>query len=282
MKDCFKADLHCHTSCSDGSVSPEKLLMLAKEKGLQGLSITDHDTVAAYGRIKELSKQIDLELITGIEFSAFHYGKSVHILAYGFHPEDPYIARLCQRHEKRRKDRIEQMVGKLNRLGIDLSVEQLVESAGSDVASIGRPHIANALIKKSKASSVKDAFQKYLGHGKKAFVPGEQISVIDTLQTIRQANAVAIIAHPHLIPDKQLFKEMLSLDFDGLEGYYANMPRSREANFINIAKERNWLITGGSDFHGANKPEIDLGASYVGKEDFERLQARISKLSAMS
>ncbi|SCA58408.1 5'-3' exoribonuclease [Chlamydiales bacterium SCGC AB-751-O23] len=275
----FRADLHCHSTCSDGSSSPEELVFLAKKRGLKGLSITDHDTIDAYSKIHEAVEQTGLEIITGVEFSAFHQGKSVHVLAYGFRLDDPCIIALCKRHEKRRKSRILKMLDKLQELGINISEKELFESAGSNVSSIGRPHIANVLIQKGKASSVKDAFQKFLGNGKKAFVAGDQISVVDTLQAIHQAKALAVIAHPHLIFERSLFNSLLSLNFDGLEVFYANMPRSKEANFYDIATKKKWLMTGGSDFHGENKPEIQLGASYVKEEGFRSLQRNLDELS---
>lgn len=263
----FKADLHCHSCYSDGTNTPTELIDLAIEVGLSGLSITDHDTVEGYKEALPYAKEKNFPLLTGIEFSASYKGEPIHVLGYGIDLESEELLTLCVRHQKRRFQRNQAILIKLKKLGHSIEMEDL-KATGKIV---GRPHIALALMERGVVSSVKEAFDKLLGEGKAAYTPGEVVSVEETLETIHQAEGKAIIAHPHLIRKKSTFRKMLEYPFDGLEGYYARMPLSREREFLNIGKERKWIITGGSDYHGSVKPQAALGTSWVDEETFNVL-----------
>jgi hypothetical protein len=137
--------------------------------------------------------------------------------------------------------------------------------------SIGRPHIAMAMIKRGYVSSIQQAFQLYLGEGKPCYVPGVTYSVEETLEIIHQSKGLAIIAHPHLIKDGKILNELLNLNFDGIEGYYGRFPASAHERWLKIGARKGWIITGGSDFHGDVKPDLPLGSSWVGEETFMTL-----------
>ncbi|MFI0434957.1 MAG: PHP domain-containing protein [Parachlamydiaceae bacterium] len=262
----FRADLHCHTTCSDGTVSPSDIIKLACDLHLQGLSITDHDTFSAYQEALPIARERDVRLISGLEFSAIHRQTSVHILAYSFPLECSTIAAFCQRHHKRRNMRYQKMLDRLMTKGMPLEPEDLSFLPSSD--SLGRPHIALAMMKKGYVKNIQQAFQEYLGEGKSCFVPAETFSVEETLCLIHQAKGLAVIAHPHLIEQVGIIKDLLDMPFDGIEGYYGRFPPSAHERWLKIGARKGWLITGGSDFHGSIKPNLGLGSSWVGEETF--------------
>lgn len=260
--------MHCHTTLSDGTLTPEELLRLAKEIGLAGISITDHDTIEAYREAPLLAKQLGLRLGSGAEFSCVFQKMNVHVLAYDFDLKSPAIAGLCARHQERRRNRNKAILDKLSRLGKTIDEEELLALGER---TIGRPHIAHLMVKKGYAGSIKEAFNVYLGDGKLCYDPGVGISVEETIEIIHQARGKAFIAHPHLLEHARKIRELLKVPFDGLECHYAKFPADQEKRWIQTAKEKGWLISGGSDFHGANKEHIPLGCSWVDEETFHKI-----------
>jgi 3',5'-nucleoside bisphosphate phosphatase len=265
----FRADLHCHSCFSDGTDTPEQLIQRALESGLSGLSITDHDTIAAYPEALEIARQKGLLLLNGVEFSASYRGEPVHILGYAYHLQSEAIAALCKRHKTRREERNRRILEKLRSLGIPIEPEEI--DLSDFKGSRGRPHIAYALLKRGIVHSIQEAFERYLAEGKPAYDPGEPLSVEETIQTIHQAKGRAVLAHPHLIKRSTTVRAMLQMPFDGLECYYARMTAGQEKKWIDLAQQRKWLITGGSDYHGGTKPHNVLGSSWVGRETFDLL-----------
>ncbi len=263
----FKADLHCHSLLSDGTDSPNALVDLAIEQGLSGLSITDHDTIAAYPDVIEYAAQKNFPVISGVEFSASYRGDPVHVLGYGFDVHNKTILQLCEHHQQRRHDRNEKILANLAKMGVEIPYDEL----GSE-GTIGRPHIALALHKRGVVGSIKEAFDLYLGEGKAAYDPGEPITVEETLDVIAQSGGKSVLAHPHLIKRSSTLRFALEQNFDGLEGYYAKFPLTQERKWIDLAKRKGWLVTGGSDYHGTVKPHNSLGSSWVSQEVFDALR----------
>lgn len=276
----FRADLHCHSTFSDGSLTPLEIIQLAKEIGLSALSITDHDTVEAYKTAIPAAKEAGIILLSGIEFSATLTSVSVHILGYGFSPDDPSIQSLCNQHAERRYYRNKEILNLLKKHGMPVSEEELFAACPPSIQarskrSIGRPHIALAMMQKGYIKDVYDAFKKYLGEGKPCYAPGTSFDVQETLDAIHKARGLAIIAHPHLQKSNKIIKKLLEMDFDGIEGYYGNFSLAQQQKWVKLGMGKNWLITGGSDFHGATKPLVPLGSSWV---DEEKFQAILNKL----
>jgi len=265
----FRADLHCHSCYSDGTDTPQALVDLAIKSGLSGLSITDHDTKDAYAEALPYARQKGVHLLPGIEFSAAYQSDPIHVLGYAYDPDSSAIEGLCHYHRERRRIRNLAILQNLTRLGYPCTYEELLQVSTTHV--LGRPHIALLLMKKGVVTSVKEAFERFLGEGKPAFDPGEPITVEKTIQVIHQAQGKAILAHPHLIKKASIIRHMLSLPFDGLEVYYAGFPPEQEKKWLTIAKERRWLITGGSDYHGSVKPQNQLGSSWVNEQAFHAL-----------
>ncbi len=261
----FRADLHCHTTCSDGTTSPEELISIAKEIGLSGISITDHDCITAYKTAIPAAKKAGIWLGSGIEFSSVDEGVSVHVLGYDFDLESPALNALCAKHIKRRKQRNQKILEKLARKGIKVEVEE------SETDPIGRPHIALALVEKGYVGSIREAFKRFIGDGGPCFDPGEPVTTDETLEVIHKAGGKAFIAHPHLMKAQRHIAKLLEKPFDGIECYYSKCDPNQERRWVNKAKEKGLLISGGSDFHGTIKPGIPLGCSWVGQEGFEEI-----------
>ncbi len=258
-------DLHCHSTFSDGTFTPEELIDRAKEIGLSGLSITDHDTIGAYPFAVPYAAKRGIRLISGIEFSASHQGVSVHVLGYAFSLNSEEIQALCFKHKKRRSDRNLAIIEKLKKCNMPVDLES------TETHTIGRPHIAQAMMKNGYVSSVEEAFKKYIGENRPCYVPGSPIDVAETLEVIHQAKGVAIIAHPHLITQNSIVKALLKMPFDGIEVRYARFSKEQNQKWAQIAQDKGWIATGGSDFHGSVKPDIHLGCSFVDQETFQPL-----------
>lgn len=265
-------DLHCHSYYSDGSCSPRELIDLAIDLDLTGLSITDHDTVDAYQTAVPYAQEKGLKLIPGVEFSSGFNETSIHVLGYSFIPDNPIILNFCKRHEKRRKQRNRAILDLLVKHQMPIDEHELIRPVqGVFPKSIGRPHIALQMVKKGYVKDMNEAFKKYLGDNKPCYIPGDYFSTAETIDVIHQANGIAVLAHPHLIDRRRVVNQLLELEFDGIEAYYARFPLSQCQKWITKAEERSWLITGGSDFHGTVKPHNMLGSSWTPQETFDFL-----------
>ena len=263
----FRADLHTHTLYSDGSCTPIELIDLALEIGLTALSITDHDTVEAYKEAVPYAKEKGLLLGTGVEFSSIYKKKNVHILGYNFDLECPVLHEFCSKQQERRKKRNLVILEKLSRFRFIIDPQEL-ESLEVFERAIGRPHIAKILMEKGHVKSIQEAFSLYLGDGKCCYEQGENGSIDEVIDVLRQAQGKVFLAHPHLIQDGQFVKEILNHPFDGIECYYARCAKEKERRWIKLARERSLLMSGGSDFHGSIKPYIPLGCSWVPRKEF--------------
>ncbi len=263
----FRADLHCHSTYSDGSYTPEELVALAKELGLDGLALTDHDTFDGLKDLEAAASLVSLPVFSGAEFSSRWGDISLHILAYAFDPENQALKEHTESQKKKREERIEAIIQLLKKHGIFISREEIPKIG----TTIGRPHLAEALVRRGFVSSRQEAFRIYLGEKGKCFVPAPSPTAEEIIDKIHQAKGVAIIAHPHLFPQKNKLENLFKLPFDGIEGSYAKMGFEQNSIYIKHGKKRDWIITGGSDFHGAIRPDLPLGSSWTDEEVFSNL-----------
>lgn len=265
----YRADLHCHSTCSDGTYTPIELLHLAKNVGLSALCITDHDTLDAYTEetYKE-AENLQIKLFMGVEFSSRYLGHNIHILGYGV-TQSNSILEFCKRHVKRRKDRNLAILQKLKRLSFPIEEEELYQIGLTRV--IGRPHIAQIMVEKGYVNSIQDAFDRYLGDSRCCYVIDDSFTAQETIDQIHEAHGKAFLAHPHVIRKTQIITSLLALNFDGIECYYSLLDPAQEKKWLKIAHEKNLLISGGSDFHGTVKPQIQLGCSYVDENAVEKI-----------
>lgn len=263
MNESFRADLHSHTTVSDGMLSPKALIDAAVEVGLSALSITDHDTVGAYtDETVGYAKEKGLQLVRGVEVSSFFFGESIHVLGYRIGEMKNFLERMRVRREGRNREILE----KLDRLRRPISEEEL-----GPLDKIGRPHIAMAMVAKGYVESLPAAFIHYLKEGAAAYCTGEIVETKEAIAAIQSEGGIAVLAHPHFIRKKRTIESLLELPFNGIECYYGSYPRKEEEKFITLAKERGLLITGGSDYHGHDNKHAQLGSSWVGKDDYEAL-----------
>lgn len=268
----FKADCHCHTYFSDGSLSPLALLTLAKEKNLTGLSITDHDTIDAYEDALPVAKQLEITLLSGIEISTEHRQTSIHVLGYGFDLNNAQLRNFCTQLQQARVLRNQEILKRLSDRKMPITEEELKQAF--PYGTLGRPHIAQLMVKKGYVTSSQQAFQRFLGEKKPAYVSGFHVSVEAAIELIQNAGGFAILAHPHYIRSQRVIIELLSMPFDGIEAFYGHLPLSQEQVWINLAKRKDWMVTGGSDFHGEKKSHQSLGCAWTPPEYFDLMMKR--------
>jgi 3',5'-nucleoside bisphosphate phosphatase len=266
----FQADLHCHSSCSDGSLDPQKLIDLAVAAGLQGLSITDHDTLDAYSTAASYAKKKGILLGTGVELSCDYKKKNVHVLAYDFSLENQELHDYCKRQQNKRQARNRMILEKLSRLQIIVTEEELLAKY-QDVSALGRPHIATIMMQKGYVGSIQEAFDRYIGDQRCCFIAGESFPVQEAIAVIREAGGKAFLAHPHLYANSAFVREILSLGFDGVECFYGRFSYLQEKLWLKLAEDLGILVSGGSDFHGESKPQVPLGCSFVDHDRFNAI-----------
>lgn len=263
----FRADCHCHTTFSDGSLSVLALLDLAKEKQLSGLSITDHDTIAAYETAIPYAKNLGIHLVSGIEISAEHRKTSIHVLGYAFDLQHSELITFCQRLQQDRINRNQKILERLEALKMPITIEEIREKYPE--GTIGRPHIAKLMVAKGFTKSMKQAFDRYLGDKGRCYASGFNVDVETAIHLIHRAGGFAVLAHPHYIRPTRIIPELLAMPFDGIEAHYGHLSLKQEQPWIDIARKKGWIITGGSDFHGEKKAFHPLGCSWTPFENFE-------------
>lgn len=273
----FRADLHTHTHCSDGTDAPSDLLHKAKDAHLQGLSITDHDTIDAYTpELFSLAEQLGIQLLSGIELSSEWEGISVHILGYRIDLASSPLRTFLIDMNKRRKERNRAILANLQKRGFFIDETELEAAAKKAFSNrtIGRPHIADMMVSKGYVKTRQEAFERYLRDGASCYAPGIKYTPNEVIEQIHQAGGKAVLAHPHFLKKGALLKKLLSLPFQGIECYYGTLYPEQEKPWVEIAREKGWIATGGSDYHGSIKPYVSLGASWVGLETFSKLNSK--------
>ena len=259
-------DLHMHTSCSDGVYAPDQLTAMAAEAHLGAMAISDHDTVDAYSGKWDFDPTVPI--IPAIEISTECNGEDVHVLGYYIDTKCPELIDYCQQFKQRRFNRSMEIVDRCIALGyyIDRSqIEKMINKGGT----IGRPHIARMLIDKGYYHSVKEVFDKILYRGGPAYIPYKRRTIKECIDLIHKAGGLAVLAHPGMV--KENLATVLRYSFDGIEVFHPENV-GREAEFLTLAKERDWYISGGSDFHGVSGrfPE-NLSEFKVDSKPLERL-----------
>jgi predicted metal-dependent phosphoesterase TrpH len=257
-------DLHVHSTASDGSYPPAEVVRLAKEGGLSAMALTDHDTVDGLPEAVAAGEGLGVEVIPGVEISAQFPGGTMHILGLYVDYHNGCLDERLAVLKQARLDRNPQIIAKLNALGIPISMARVEEISGG--GQVGRPHIARALMESGYVQDLQEAFDKYLGWHRPAYVSKFRFPPDQALAMIREAQGIPILAHPFTLglgsvfALKNLIVELQGLGLAGLEVYYSEHTREQEALYLKLAQELDLLVTGGSDYHGLNKPEITLGS----------------------
>ncbi|HIV33807.1 MAG TPA: PHP domain-containing protein [Candidatus Blautia intestinigallinarum] len=255
-------DLHVHSDCSDGTCSPEELVELAKQKGLSAFALTDHDTTEGVARARHAAEGTEVCVIPGIEFSTSYEKRDVHVLGLGIDPEDEYFQENLDRFRNSRDRRNEEMIRKMQEHGISITQEE-VEKLFPD-AVITRAHFARFLVEKKFVGSTNEAFDRYLGDRACCFVPREKVTPFQAVRLIKENGGYAVLAHPLIYGFskgklEELVREMKKAGADGIEAIYSQNRWNDEGEMRALAKRHGLKITGGSDFHGSNKPGIEMG-----------------------
>ena len=275
----FKADLHTHTNFSDGYHSPEELILKAKDSGISALAITDHDNVDAVEEAIELGKAHGVEIVPGVEISAEHNNKETHILAYYFDYKNEELLDYLKNFRKERMKRAQKIVDKLNELNIPLRLSDVLARVKGN-GSVGRPHIAIALIDRGLVNNYYDAFNKYIGDGKPAYVKKPNISAKEAVKLINRCGGLSFIAHPgKSLRNNNILFELIESGIDGIEIIHPSHSEYDSDYFKNIASQYFLLESGGSDFHGGkiNDSSI-LGRFYIGEQKLTAMKNRLFKL----
>ncbi len=258
-------DLHVHSIYSDGTNSPAELVALAEERGLTALALTDHDSVGGIVPLLEAAETSAVEAVPGIELSAECARGTMHILGYFVDPACNELLKKIETVRVGRATRNMEILKKLNKLGYVLMWSDVEKHAGMDV--VGRPHFAEALVERGHVKSRKAAFDLLLAKGRPAYVERYRYSARECIELIRQAGGISVLAHPATIhmPDDQLkglVKGLAECGLGGIEAYYAEHHPENIERFSGWAKEFGLVCTGGTDFHGANTPDLKLGTGF--------------------
>lgn len=254
-------DLHMHTNCSDGALSPVELMESVRSAGLVAFSVTDHDTLDGYRATKKLLNENDPELITGIELSVSNSDYEMHLLAYCFDPDDENLNNAITRFQTNRNHRGNKMVERLNELGVDITIEMVNKIAGG--AAIGRPHVARAILESNAIKSYEVAFTKFIGNDGPAYVPKESFTLDETIKLIHAAGGAVVLAHPAIGKTYRYIPMLVEAGLDGIELAHPSANVSDRDRIRNLAREHKLLITGGSDYHGLESRCAPIGSQKV-------------------
>ncbi len=261
-------DLHIHSTASDGSLTPAEILACARQRGLAAIAITDHDTLTGAAEVISQDLPADLQFLSGVEIStaapaAFPCHGSLHLLGYGIDHDNEPLGRALKRLQNARQDRNPRIIAKLNQLGIDIALANLESEHGD--AQIGRPHIARWLVNHGIVPHFDEAFDRYLGAGRPAYADKYRIGCEEAIQLIRNAGGAPVLAHPGLIAPRQpwrledLLQTLEASGLMGIEAYYPEHTALQTRRYLTLAARYDLVVTGGTDFHGAIKPEVEMG-----------------------
>ena len=275
-----RIDLHLHTTHSDGSFSAAEVVRLAHQAKVTTLAITDHDIVSGIPEAIATGAKLGIEIIPGVEISSRVGENELHILGYFLNWQDQELSQRLASLRESRHSRNPQIVERLRALGLDVTYDEVKALAGTD--AVGRPHIARLLMEKHYVTSAKDAFDRYLANGRPAYVARELPPPADAIAWIKAAGGVAVLAHPTWATSageelEPLLVALKAAGLGGIEVHYSTHTKRQTTKYLGLAKKLDLLITGGSDFHGITKPDIEVGIGRGGLKVSEKLLEPLKK-----
>jgi len=276
-----RADLHTHSTASDGTLAPADLVLQASRRGLSIIALTDHDTTAGLDEAMTAGAQLGVRVIPGIELSTNVRAGEVHMLGYGIDPANEVLQGALAGYRRERVDRARRIIDRLRDMGVDLSVDAVI-STGSD-AAVGRPHIARAMIEAGYVQSVSEAFDRYIGNGKPAYIESERKPTpVEAITLIRAAGGLPVHAHPFSSEEfPATLPSLVAAGLAGIEVYYAEYSLEQRQLLAEIASEHGILATGGSDYHGERfKERRDLGSVDLPAPVLDRFLRQLGARSA--
>ncbi|HEV8438757.1 MAG TPA: PHP domain-containing protein [Methylomirabilota bacterium] len=272
-------DLHTHTTASDGTFTPRELVREAAQRGLRVLAVTDHDSTEALGEaLDEAARHQPLQIVPGIEINCDVEGAEIHILGYYVDYEAPWFQEFCRAQRQERRARVHRITERLAQLGMALDPEEVFAFVRE--GSAGRPHVAQAMLKRGYVKSVREAFDKYLGAGKPGHVPRKKLSPAEAVRLIRRAGGVPVFAHPGLAQRDHLIPGLIDAGLMGLECYYGEHSAVQTAGYLQLCHDHHLVATGGSDFHGPRVRAATLGVPAVPMAAWETLKAKAAESRA--
>jgi len=274
-----RIDLHLHTTCSDGTLSPAESVEEARRRGLSMIAITDHDTLAGIAPALRAAAGKPLRVIPGVELNTDYQEQEVHLLGYGIVPGAALEDALYRMKEGRRERNLA-VLARLAALGITLEVERVREVTQGEI--ITRPHIARAMVRAGYVSSTQEAFDRFLKKGAPAFVKRISLTPQEACQAIRQSKGLPVIAHSAKVDYERLVKELLAFGLAGVEVYHPDHSRAQKQDLRNLAEKHGLLITGGSDSHGPNSGRpVEMGSVAIPPRLAEKAAAALSTLEGV-
>jgi predicted metal-dependent phosphoesterase TrpH len=270
------ADLHLHTLFSDGTYTPEELVLKTLKTGLSTIAIVDHDSVGAVQPAIEIAEAKDIEVLPGVELTAEHDGLEIHILGYLIDYKSRYLIEKLDFLKKNRIERIYKMVDKLKYLGLELKAQDVFDIAKQ--GTVGRLHLARAMVKEGLVGSTQEAFGKFIGDKCPAYIAGFKLSPYEAIKLIKDVGGIPVLAHPYTLSRDDLMPQFIDYGLMGLEVYYPEHTQGMINFYLSFAQKYNLLVTGGSDCHGDAKPEAKIGSIKIPYELVEKLKQAKEKI----
>ncbi len=272
-------DLHMHTTASDGLCTPAEVVELCRTAGLQVMSVTDHDTVAAVNEVLRLAAEAGMTAVPGIEITAIHQGRDVHVLGYFIDQASAGLRAFLDGQRQQRLDRARTIAARLAELGLPIDIETVLQPALAQPGrAVGRPWIARALVERGHVRDTREAFDRWLGTGRPAFVPRQGPSPVEVVRAIIDAGGVASLAHPGLLNRDEIIPPMIDAGLAALEAYHSEHDPDTTTYYLEMAARHGLAVSGGSDFHGGGAHGVDApGVVQLPHERFAELAARAGR-----
>jgi 3',5'-nucleoside bisphosphate phosphatase len=269
------ADLHLHTNFSDGTFTPEELILQAQKHGLACIALTDHDTVEGCAATAKACATAGIEFIPGTELTAEHNDTELHLLGYFLDTQNNKLLTEIAKFQTVRQNRIHEMVARINELGVPLEAGSVFALA--NCKSPGRPHVARAMVKAGLVKNLDEAFERFLKKGRPAWVPKSKISALEAIELIHQAGGLAVMAHPGLNRTDEIIPALVEAGMDGIECFHTKHSTQMSERYLEIADKFHLLVTGGSDCHGFSKNKPLIGTVKLPYEHVEKMKAKVAE-----
>ncbi|MBI2973499.1 MAG: PHP domain-containing protein [Armatimonadetes bacterium] len=268
----MRIDLHTHTTASDGLLSPEQLVDMARNAGVHVLAICDHDSTDGVDAAVAAGMRLGVEVIPAVEINTDVDQGEVHVLGYFIDHREAWLQEFLRKLRNGRLHRAERMVEKLNALGIEVDFARVRALAQG---AVGRPHVAWAMVEAGAVKSVEEAFDRYIGRSGPAYVERMKVTPEEAVQVILRAGGIPVLAHPGWGVQDAMIASLVDAGLEGIEAYYPEHTPAMQAHYLALAKQHNLLVTGGTDFHGTNlATKTPIGGQFVPAEVIDKLKER--------
>ncbi len=248
------ADLHIHSTASDGEYSPTEIAQMLNRGNIHFAALTDHDSFSGF---REFEKTFDGIAIPGVELSVDYQNSGLHLLGYGFDPDYKPFIKLLEHFQQIRYERVEKMCDKLCEMGLHITMDN-VKKNYPPTTTLGRPHVARAMLAAGYVKSFNSAFNKYIGDGKPAYIPKARLDLHHAIKMINDSGGITILAHPGLYHAEISFNELVKLPVNGFEAYHPNHSQSFSRIIIDYCNKHDLLYSGGSDFHDLRRNKANV------------------------